>query len=742
MNEARKRHIGFNWKASEHRGMAPLGAATLSLAVALSPQVVAQTSPGYLEEVIVTAQRRAERSQDVPISITTIGGEWLGKGDVQQLSDIMKLTPGLRFDYQGALAQPTIRGVGTAVSVSGGGSNVGIYTDGFYSPNPFFADTDLLGVTSVQVLKGPQGTLFGRNSTGGAILVSTREPQQEFAMEAEAAYGSYRTQRYQAYVTGGPSDTLAFDMAVQLRKSDGFVDNIFTGSDDDTGYDNWNVRLGAKWDATDRTSVILRYSHTDVEDGRAIVSNAFEDRGVVWATAAFIPGAVVATKPDEISLDLLPTYEAEADVFQLTVRSELDGMAFTSYTQYRRERTYNLMDFDLSSFPVFHFRFDTAEDIFTQEFLLSSTGADRLQWTTGLFYFEHDSEWSNILSSLGGAPFGPLPFGNAGSGTDTRAMAAFADLTYQLTDDLFLTGGLRVSRDEVKNAYMNQADGDLNIIRFDIRDVKETTVTPRVVLRYTPTDSSSLYASYTQGYKSPLLNVGGTDVVNVDVDSEEIRAYEVGYKYAAGNMTFDIAAYYYDYKDLQVATFDGPRSIIENAADSRVYGLDAQANFAVTEALSVNLGGAWIDAEYKSFDNSQLWNQCLDFAACGEAFGTFLPEYVQAKGNRMLRAPKYTANLGVIHSSQLAGGILDLSGTLYYTSSFFFDSSEQFKQGSYELLSLRAAWTDPSDTYTLAVFGDNLTDSEYRTQVLAQQLGALSMWGMPRTFGASINVRF
>lgn len=725
---------------------APLKASTLPLAIAAAltaalPQLTfAQQGPGMIEEIMVTAQRRSERSLDVPISITSIGSEWLGKGDVQQLSDIMKLTPGLRFDNQGALAQPTIRGVGTAVSVSGGGSNVAIYTDGFYSPNPFFADTDLLSVESVQVLKGPQGTLFGRNSTGGALLVTTREPDHVPAAEVEVALGKYSTQRYQAYATGGPREDLAFDIAAQWRESNGFIDNVTTGSNDDGGYENWSVRLGAKWDITDRTAVTLRYSHSDMDDRTAVTANAFKKSGRIYAAAELYAPGSVATGYNKVSQDFLPAFEAESDIVQLTVTSDLEHMTFTSYTQYRRERTANLMDFDFSSLPIYHFRYDTSDDIFTQEFLLASNNSDRLQWTTGLFLFHNDSDWKNILSSLQGGPF--VAYGNAGSGTEINSAALFADITYQLTDNLFLTGGLRVSYDEVKKGYMNQADENGIVTRQKVADIDETNVSPRVVLRYTPTDLSSLYASYTQGYKSPILNVGGTDVAGVKVDSEEINAFEIGYKYASGALTFDIAAFYYDYQDLQVATFDGPRSIIENAADSRIYGLDTQLQLAVTDSLNVNIGGTWLDAEYEDFDRAQSWSQCTDFAACGEAYGMFLPEYVSAKGNRMQRSPEFTANLGISWSTEMVGGVLDLSGTLYYTSSFYFDTTETFKQNGYELLSLRAAWTDTADRYTVAVFADNVTDSKYRAQVLPQQLGALSMWGMPATIGASLNMRF
>jgi iron complex outermembrane recepter protein len=210
------------------------------------------TAPAFAQEgteaddsssdIVVTAQRREEKAKDVPITLTTITAEALGQGDVQQLSDIAKLTPALRFDNYGGFVQPTIRGVGTAVSASGAGSNVGIYVDGFYAPNPLSNDFQLLNVSSVTVLKGPQGTLFGRNSTGGAIQVTTSDPSAETRGIAEVSYGRFNSQKYQAYITTG-SDTIAFDLAALYRKGDGFVRNIVTGSKKDAAYDVAAVSL-------------------------------------------------------------------------------------------------------------------------------------------------------------------------------------------------------------------------------------------------------------------------------------------------------------------------------------------------------------------------------------------------------------------------------------------------------------------------------------------------------------------
>jgi iron complex outermembrane receptor protein len=161
-----------------------------------------------VQEVVVTAQRRSELSRDVPISITSLSAETLEHNGTEQLGDIAKLTPGLRFDAAGSFFQPTIRGVGTAVTTSGGGPNVGIYTDGFFSSNPEVADFQLMKVQNIQVLKGPQGTLFGRNTTGGAILLTTADPSTKPDGELKVSYGSFNATKVQGYGTFGLSDTV------------------------------------------------------------------------------------------------------------------------------------------------------------------------------------------------------------------------------------------------------------------------------------------------------------------------------------------------------------------------------------------------------------------------------------------------------------------------------------------------------------------------------------------------------
>lgn len=482
-------------------------------------------------------------------------------------------------------------------------------------------------------------------------------------------------------------------------------------------------------------TAVLRYSKSDKDDATYVADNLYQQDGRVYSTGAFI-GATVATQWDEVSNDYKPEFTLESDATQLKISADLGFAELTSYTQVRNEVGLHKYDFDGSGDALYDYIFDTHDDVFTQEFLLSSKGEGRLQWTAGLFYFENDSAYKANQASYYGGPF----MRNGGSGVTTETVAVFGDLTWALQDNLFLTLGARYSEDEVTKAYF--IDG-VTLERVDVPDMDDKQVTPRIALRYEPSEQTSLYASYAEGFKSGILNVGGGTMDHIEVDPEHIDAYEVGYKYHRGDLLVELAAFYYDYKDLQVASYIGASSVIRNAANSTVYGVDAQLRYALTEQWEFSLGGTWLDASYDDFEESQSWSQCTDPVFCtGPNAGLFLPSYEDASGNEMQRSPEFTATLGMSYITGLLDGELNLSGTLYHTSDFYFDSSESYRQDSYQLLSLRAQWTDPSGRYTLAVYGDNLTDEHYRSQVLPQFYGTLNTWGAPRTVGVSVGVQF
>ncbi|MEJ6010042.1 TonB-dependent receptor [Novosphingobium aquae] len=730
---------------------------SLSIAAAAAP-AFAQTADeddGVNDgEIVVTAQRRSEKSVDVPITITAINASQLETANVQNLADISKLTPALRFDNAGGWFQPTIRGVGTPVATSGGGANVGIYVDNFYSPNPLAANFQLMKVQGVEVLKGPQGTLFGHNTTGGAILVRTADPSTETGGQIKASYGRFDEFKSQAYFTTGLTDSVAFDLEGMYSRGDGWLTNVVTGIPQGY-YENWSVRTGLKIDFSDSASLLLRYQHAETNDPTPALTATYRDpvfgSGAPW----FAAPSDVTFDPDQIASRHKQHIRSNTDIFQATLKADLGFADFASYSQYRTEKSDMSLTLSYNGTGIFEIGLPIENKTWSQEVILTSKPGGALQWTAGVFAFGNKDTWQVLSDNAQ-----PTRFRIGGSGTNTKTLAAFVDMTYEISPQLYLTAGGRFSHDSVTGAYFNT----FALPPFDptfkqpLGDISSDHFTPRVVLRYKPNSTSSIYASFTQGYKSAIIDAGGS-CQNApaykcnDVAPEKINAFELGYKYSDRGVTVDLSAFYYDYKNLQVSAYLAGRANILNAANSEIYGLDGQVSFRVSDSFSLNAGAAWTHARYKQFNNAPVYTpcsvfpagsgaNCLDAAVLNNGI-TFLVIPTTLKNVTMQRTPEFTAAVGARYSTLVADGKLDLSGNLYYSSKFFFGPSGiQFPQDGYATLALRAAWTDPSDHLTFAVFGENVTNKRYLTQVQYSNFGIGANWSKPASYGVEVGVKF
>lgn len=746
----------------------------LGLAVLTPTQAFAQDSDDSASNsgvIIVTAQRRAEAQVDVPISITNLSSDALRTASVEQLADIGKVTPALRFDFAGGFFQPTIRGIGTAVATSGGGGNVGIYVDGFYSPNPLAADFDLISVESIQVLKGPQGTLFGRNTTGGAILVSTREPSMlENSFQGRVSYGRYNEFKAEQFSNFVISDRVALSVESQYRRGDGWQHDISNNNKRVGDYENWSVRLGLKAELSDNVEVLLRYKHGNVDDPSPLLTSSYySDEFGLGAPFGGVPGTFTTAKNKIASGSQPEFFRSNSDVLQGTIKADLGFADLTSYSQYRNEKVDSSLELDYSGMDIFQLGLPNNNETWSQEFLLTSKAGTPLQWTAGLFYFQNTDQYITLIDTTPGSR---IRLG--GSSTTVKSYAAFIDATYEVTPQLFVTGGLRYSKDSVDDAYFNtrflapttitlpdgstcnSTDGRIYIKDCDPSAVdyaKGGRVTPRVVIRYKPTDQTSIYASYTKGYKAAIIDVGGScqnaPYECTRVKPETINAFEVGAKYETYGLSLEAAAFYYDYKDLQVSIYEAGTARIVNAAKSEIYGLEGSARFKPAEGLELSAGASWVHARYKDFNNAPIYTACSDFgtefflANCAPNGVTFLVTGQDLNNVTMQRTPEFTGFLAARYATEVGGGELALSGNLSYSSSFHFGPSGiQFKQGGYETLSLRAQWTAPSKNWYLAAYGNNVTNSRYLTQVQYSNFGIGSNWSKPVTYGVEIGLNY
>jgi iron complex outermembrane receptor protein len=723
-------------------GLSLLGFAALSAVSGVSPALAQtvqnQNQSDDLETIVVTAQRRSERLQDVPITITTLNSEELAQANVQTTSDIVALTPALRYYSDGPFAQPIIRGVGTQLVGQTTGTNVGTYVDGFYLPSALESDFQFNNVDNVEVLKGPQGTLFGRNTEGGAILVTTTKPSTTTHADFQVDYGSYNAQIYNGYVTTGVLDNLAVDLAAIDSKGNGYTRNIYNGNTDIGAFQNSSFRTGVKFDPTDKLSFLFRAQYESVGDPTNDMMQPVRINGApASAGAVYFPGAIIASQPNTVALQYPDTIHEHSTAYQLTTTADLDFATLTSYSQYRKDFQSDYSEFSYSVPEVLGILFTNHERLITQEVLLNSKAGSALQWTAGGFFLENGAGLNAFTSTSPGSTDGNFAFG-AGSYGNTKNLAGYGDATYQVLDRLFLTAGVRFSHDQ-----MLDPRSFLGPETIAYPDLTFNKVTTRAVVRYSLDDTSNVYASFSQGFKAGIWQLGGPETT--PVAPETINAYEVGYKYASHGLSASLAGYYYDWKNIQVSNLitvnNAPENDITNAADSHIYGAEGALKYAFTQNFEATLGAAYTHARYVKFLTAPAYNQCLALA-CGAGFGLFLPSPDNASGNALPHSPDFTGTLGLRYTTDLAAGTLGLSGNLYDTSKFYFDAPNQFSQGGYATLSLRSDWTDPSKHYTIAVYADNVTNRHYYTQVNESEGSIDGVWSRPLTVWGSIRVHF
>jgi iron complex outermembrane receptor protein len=513
------------------------------------------------------------------------------------------------------------------------------------------------------------------------------------------------------------------------------------------------VRAGLKADIGDTGSLLLRYAYAENDDPRPVVYNTYVDPVLgVGTSPDAVAGVDYVTDPDLVALDR-PTYmKMKSHTVQATLELDLGFADMTSYSQYRTEDVDQSQDLDGTARPVFNIGIPVKNETVSQEFLFNSKPGGPLQWTAGLFYFSNKDRYQTFFDTFGAIRDADGPTRLGGSSTTTKSYAAFVDATYELTPQLFVTAGARYAHDTVTNANFVQGPATNRVPglveTFPIPSIKNDKVTPRFVLRYKPSDQASIYASYTQGYKAAVLDAGGTcqnppDFVCNDIKPEKVDAFEVGAKFDNGMLSLEGAAFYYDYKNLQVSSFLGDgRAQITNAANSEIYGVEGSARVRVTPEFELNAGASWTHARYKNFENAPVYMRCADPVACGSV-SFLIPAGTTLSDVTMQRTPEFTGNIGASYRTDLADGELRFSGNLYYTSKFYFGPSGiQFPQKGYEVATARVQWTDPSDSFTVAIWGDNLTNNRHLTAVQYNSFGLGASWNAPVTYGVELGFRF
>lgn len=682
---------------------------------------VEDLEPSGSGEIIVTAQRRAERLVDVPVSVTALNGATLEKVNTTGLFDVTKLSPGVVINRNGGYLQPTIRGIGTSVVGGAADTNVAIYLDGVYQASQIGNFFDLPNVQQVEILKGPQGTLFGRNATGGAILLTTANPAFSTKGKFSASYGRFNEAKVAGYLTTPLTDNLAGDISVYYRRSDGFKRDVLT-NDLVTKQHSFDIRSKLLWQPTETTEIVLSAAYNETSDPTGLALNALN--GNTQGRLAANPGPIAEGR-EQLSQDVRPVVSTRVKSATLIVDQELGFATLRSITGYRDEDAHIEADLDASYVPVQETRFDQQMRTFSQELTLTSPATGNFRWVVGGFYYYARAFTPAFVVNriTTGAPtFRSL--------TNVDALAAFADGTYEI-GDLTLISGIRYSTESRRLRFNYGIAGPFTTDA----EKRFSSWTPRLGLRYRVADQANVYATYSKGFKSGLFNTSSPSTI--PVEPEKVDAYEVGFKSATRSVDINLAAYYYDYKNIQITAFDftSGASRLFNAARAEIYGADVDLNLRPSSDFDIRVAAAYTHGVYNQFQGALIFTP-----RPGGRTGN-ITSIVDASGSTMIRAPKITLSSTANYRIPLAHGELEFSATAYYTSKINYSYDERVQQPAYATVDASVTWS-PSEQFSLSAWGRNLTDKKYGTFLTATSARDSIVYAAPLSYGISTSYKF
>jgi iron complex outermembrane recepter protein len=718
---------------------------------AVAPDNSASTTGG-LEEIVVTAQRRQENLQSVPIAVTAITGQQLQNSQIESTQDLAVVTPGLTFPSDFLIALPHLRGVGSTVVAAGVENSVATYVDGVYYAAPTSSIFNLNNVSQIEVLKGPQGTLFGRNATGGLIQVITKDPTQEVHGQANLSYGNYNTTQLEAYLTGGISSTLAADIALEAsHQGSGWGRNYFNG--EDTYKMDQNIAARSKWLWTPANGTRVTLS-MDYENTRNSIGVA-QAQGTA-ATNPFYPASVIAVPPYNYNENIQPLNTHEGGGASIRVEQDVGFADLVNITAYRQESDYYSVDFDLGPAQIVDDLTSQVDSQISEELQLRSHASDIFTWTTGLFYFHSRDAYDPLIIGFGGpaaTPVGPGLFLTdviIDSTQHTDSIAGYAQGTYTIAPGWHFTAGGRFTHE--KKSFDADQDGLINntipipLVTGIDESFSVNKPSWRAALDHNFTDDVMGYVSFNSSFKSGGYNTGAP--TEGEYQTEELDAYELGLKteFLNHRLRLNTAAFYYKYSNIQVSRFVNGTPAIYNGAAAKLYGLDVDMEAVVTDALTISAGAEYLHTYFNDFP-------CADYfvggpqpssPACSASAVPTLPYDRSAKGNRLPDAPDFTSTLTVDYHLPLFGGVGHVTVTDGYDSGYFYEpnNGSAVQQHAFNVLNGSATWTTTDERYLFRLWARNMADRRYTVELATAATGVAESFAPPRTYGVEVGVKF
>ena len=737
--------------------LALVGAPLLAQAPADSTRVPSATTQpaapdGGIADIVVTATRMGETAlQSTPIAVSVLSGQQLADRGVRDIQDLKAYVPSLQVSDLSGYTQLYIRGIGSNIVFVGSDPSTTIHLDGIYLARPLSYLSDFLDVERVEVLRGPQGTLYGRNSVGGTINIISRKPSATLEGQVQAAYGTYDRYGLQAYVSGPIAGGVRASLAADVSGHDAFRKNVSTGNDQED-LKSRGVRGQVLIPLGTAGEWIVRADWSRQSGALGAYPKLLRPTGVPTDDAILGDPGKISTNADSFSV--LKNYGAASDLsFGIA-----DGVTLRSLTGYRVFRGSILTDSDSSSLDLLrNLLAPLRQHQFSEELTLLGK-SERFDWVLGGYYFDERNREPLTLAIV---PFGvshiqrPL--------LRARSYAGFGQGEYHLSDRLSVIAGLRYTTERKRYAltdyFTASIDPDPAIAAqgFVLSGVpglpnpfmvdtsrKDHALTPKFGINFTPTAHVLLYASATRGFKSGGYDYGANNAVDsaAGYGPEKIWSYEAGLKsdLLDRRLRLNLTGFYYDYTDLQVQSYVqtgasfGART--QNAATAHIKGIEAEVVAKPAPAIDLTANVAYLDARYRRYPNAYV-----------TSFGTF-----DAAGNRLNDAPRWSATVGAAYTIALADkGNVNLAVDAHLQSKVYFTAANDGvgavsgypeQQGGYGIVNGRVGWTSADGRFKAQVIGTNLFDRNYIVGTANYTAAIAGRQGRPREVLGQVSVRY
>lgn len=681
-------------------GMLLCSASWLSVAHAQDQATPTGQDSASLEDIVVTAQRRSESMQRVPISIQAFSASSLAAASIRSIDDLAVSTPGLTVTRSAGGIAPFIRGVGTAAAAAGTESAVATYVDGVYHQSNYTNHLSFSDIERVEVLKGPQGTLFGRNTTGGLINIITKDPSHDFGGNVSIGYGNYEIVEGKAYLTGGLTDNLAASVSGYiLQQGRGFIENVFLGTrssvrEEVSGHAKLQYVSGA-------TKVTLAGDYSDLHDTRGFV------RGIPQGSIAGSPAAApsswtryIGFRQVEANTD--PKHKGRDWGLSATIEHSFDAFDAISISAWRDSFTEigtfeEPFDNDYTRNVLVRSHIVFIDRNFTQEVRLSSNTSGRFSWLVGGFY-------------LNGTSIADLEVPTLLRGRlRTQSYSAFAEGSLKFFGDTGkLTVGGRYTVDE--RHVSGTVAGFARPVAPVSPDARFSEPTYRIVYDQRINSDIMAYLSYNHGFKSGNFNL--VPVGTPSFRPEEIDAFEAGLKSTLldGRLRFNLAAFHYRYKNLQLNVQSNVATTIINAASAKIDGAEFEINAKVTRNLGLDVSASYVDARYGSFPSAQVYVVNRDMS--GNLIAGTTSISFDASGRQLVRAPKFSGTAGISYTNNLGDGAITANLRGQYTSGFPWEASGRLRQKAYATLNASLGY-EAKAGWGVKFEATNITDAQY-----------------------------